>query len=306
VRIFLNNEQLDVTLENETNLGEVYQSLRNWMGKAGLHPLALTVDGTEKEISDFSDWGSTGIAEVESFGLTAGTVNQLRANQLMTTLDYLNLLIQILNRSGAGERLADEYQGAVAEYGHIRSALPQLMSITDEAFSEDFSLLDAAAAKVSAAGNDPAGIAPAVLEEFRTRLEQVRVLLIDRLQEVTRPKAELRAIAALLSALAPELEEAGISLQTGREREAYNLVFRVSEMTAKLVRVIDCASVEDPGLIGDELKDMVGRVGEVVTRVNETISAEDQVLLADLLEYDLREIIEELTGAIGVLELGDE
>jgi hypothetical protein len=304
VRIFLNDEQLDVTLEQEKTLAEVFDSLSGWMNQGGLHPLSVTIDGDEREISERDTWGKTPIAEVGDFVLRVGSLNALRVTQLMTTIDYINLLIQIIDRSAGGEELGQSFASAIAEYPGVRQALPGLMSIARESFAEDFVELDRAATAVDPGSPENPGMPDAgKLNSFRSRIEQLRVLLLDRLREASEPLAELSSISASLTALLPELEEAGISLQTGRERDAYNLMFRLSEMTGKLIRVLDNVSMEIPGTVDDDLRSRVNSLGSVVSEMNKTMADQDQVLLADLLEYDLRESLEHLIEGIGSIKL---
>ncbi len=306
MQIFLNSEQLDVTLENEETLGEVYHSLNSWINEAGLHPLSLSADGRALEISDPGQWEKTPIQDTENLEITAGTINAVRAQQIMTALDYINLLLQMFPRMLDGEELNAEFQAAFSEYRHVRTALPQIMQISDGGFSEDFSLLDAAAEKTAASlGKDSQPASP-VIRDFSQRLEQLRILLLDRLQEYSNPGQELISISGLIAGMLPSLEEAGIALQTGREKEAYNLVFKISEMCAKLVRVIDCLSMEDPRQTVAAVKEGISKLGQTIEEINNSIAAGDMVLLSDLLEYDLRESMEALMQSISEARLGAE
>lgn len=293
MQIFLNNEQLDVTIEQETTVGEVFDSLNSWLSQGGIYPFSLELDDDSYETSERSLWQNRGVDGISSMKLKAGNLNELRARQMMTAVEYLNLLLQLINRNIGGESLENELASAMGEYPHIRSAAPQLMGMEATDFAQDFAHLDEAAQAYS---NNPRfpGAERNLLQEFGARVDQLRILLLDRLQEVSYPKRELSAISQLLENMLPSLEEAGIALQTGNEREAYNLVFRISEMAAKLIRIMECLSIEDPQLTSDEMREVIGRVGDVIALVNESISNGDQVLLADQLEYDLAEVLQDL------------
>lgn len=306
MQIFLNNEKLDITLEDETTIGEVYGSLANWLSEGGLHPLNIAVDETPYEISEYSSWNAIHVESTGRLDISAGNQNDLRVRQIITVVDYINLLLDIFSKQLGGEDNSAEITSALEEYGHVRAALPHLMSMSDKGFAEDFASLDSAERVLKAHGEFSDGRASGEIRDFSARLEQLRILLLDRLQEFRSPKEELSSVAALLNGLVPELEEAGVALQTGREKQAYGLVFRISELTSKFLRIIDSLAVDSPESDITGLKAPIEKLGTAVDEINSCMASGDQVLLADLLEYDLQEILREIMDAIGDLNLGGE
>ena len=297
VQILVNNETLDVTLEKEQNLGEVYASLCDWMKKSGMYPLSLHLDSQDSDILQTVHWQQRSIDDVKRFDLQAGTINQLQQQQMMTVMDYLLLLKQLIEKSQDEKSVKEEFVNAYGEYSHIRAVLPQLLKLSEDEFAEDFSLLDQCAEEVRQDSSDTRRLA-----EFDTMLERLRIILLDRLRELTYPLKDLKSAAELLRSMLPALEEAGISLQTGNEGDAYALMFRISEITAKCVRITDILSVEYPQHSFKELQDGMKKLGVLIDKINKTMKNKDPVMLADILEYDMHELLTVLIEQISLLE----
>ncbi|AHC14637.1 hypothetical protein [Salinispira pacifica] len=291
MKIIINNEEMDITLEKESTLGEIFTSLQEWLSQGGLYPLSLELDDETADIVDQSGWSGRGLESIGEFHLRAGNLNQLRQQQLMVILDYINLLIQTLNSLQNGGD-SGMFTKAFSEYTHVRSALPSVLRLEEESFVNDFKRLENAKAAVESAPGDEAA-----LNEFHNRLKDLRIILLDRLQELNKPGKELNTAITLLKNIVPGLEEAGVALQTGREREAYGLMFRISETAAKFIRIMNILSIDEPEIRHDEVHRDLQKLSEIIGEMNQAISAEDTVMLADLLEYDLQELLESLIDA---------
>lgn len=291
MKIIINNEEMDITLEKESTLGEIFTSLREWLSQGGLYPLSLELDNESADIVDQSDWAGLPLDSCEAFHLRAGNLNQLRQQQLMVILDYLNLLIQTL---GSLQNSGDDqmFKKAFSEYSHVRNALPSVLRLEEESFINDFKRLEDAKAAVESSPGDGAA-----LKEFNDRLKDLRIILLDRLQEVNKPGKELNTAITLLKNIVPGLEEAGVALQTGKEREAYGLIFRISETAAKFIRIMNILGIDDQEIRHDEVHRNLQKLSEIIGEMNQAISSEDTVMLADLLEYDLQELLESLIDA---------
>ena len=297
VQILINDETLDVTMEKERNLGEVYDFLCNWMKEAGMYPLALRLDSQETNLLQGSHWKERLIDDVNCFNLRAGSINQLQQQQMMTIIDYLLLLQQLIARIQRGEQVEKEFANAYAEYGHVRSALPQIVRLNEENFAEDFKLLDQSVAEMERGGKNP----PELLK-FNENLEQLRSILLDRLYETAYPIQAMKNAAAILKDILPTLAEAGIFLQTGNERDAYGLVFKISEMIAKSIRIMEILSIEYPQNPFNELRENIRKLVTIIDEINETMKNKDSVMLADILEYDLHEQLRIVVEQIFLLD----
>lgn len=285
MQILVNNETLNVNLETEERIGEVYNSLCTWIEKAGMYPLALHLDFQEVDLQQ-APWREYLIDDVQHFNLQAGTINHVRQQQLVTVIDYLLLLKQLIERVQAGERLTEEFADAFVEYDHVRAVLPEILRLSAEGFSEDFGQLDQMAVQVYADGIDSP-----VLTKFFEQLNQLRTILIDRLKEISQPVKEIQGTAEILRNILPSLEEAGTALQTGKERDAYILVLQISELIAKSIRVIDILAIKYPAYSFEEVQATVKQLSQLIAEINETMKNKDSVLLADVLEYDLCDLL---------------
>ena len=289
MKILINSAPIDVRLESEKTLGEVYVSLCDWIKGAGLYPLTLFLDSQEFDIVHKSQWETRSLESINCFDLQAGNINQLRQQQLMTIIDYLLLLKQLIDQTRKGENVQEEFYNAYNEYPHIRAALPQLLQLKEADFATDFTMLDQIVNEIHKSGADSKN-----LQKFNEALELLRLILLDRLNELTHPVKCIRHASSLLQTLLPALEDAGLSFQTGNEGDAYSMMFKISEIIAKVVRLVEILSIEYPQDSLDKLKELSSKLGIIVDEINENIKSKDSVMLADILEYDLHELLSDI------------
>ena len=161
-----------------------------------------------------------------------------------------------------------------------------MLNLSEEEFSKDFRQLDAAAQEISLTNSKP----PELIR-FRTILNKLKIILLDRLTEITQPGREIQKTADTLKNMLPSLEEVGTALQTGNERDAYGFVLKISEVMAKSIRIMDVLTIEYPDQSFKELNETKKNLSELIAEMNNTIRNKDSVLLADILEYDLGELL---------------
>ncbi len=294
-------------LESERNIGDVYDSLCSWIKKVGMYPLELHIDTREVDLAQTEQWRSCSVDTVQQLDLRAGTINNLHQKQLMTIIDYFLLLDELIKKFQAGEQgkqseqLEREISDAWSEYDHVRQVIPRMLNLSEDEFSKDFKQLDVAAQEISLTNSKP----PELIR-FRTILNKLKIILLDRLTEITQPAREMQKTAEMLKNMLPSLEDIGTALQTGSERDAYGFVLKISEVIAKSIRIMDVLTIEYPDQSFKELNETKKNLSELIAEMNNTIGNKDSVLLADILEYDLRELLNIFTEQLFSLSMGEE
>ena len=147
---------------------------------------------------------------------------------------------------------------------------------------------------------DPSG----GLEEF---LRNICIYIEGRMREIANPLLELKSAAELLESQIPKLEDVPVLLQTGKEREAMELVVAFTEIAEKLTRLY-------PLLTEKEEENLMTRLVQELPfsqfyeglnlqlrELIEAMESEDSILIGDLLEYEIAPKISALTRSIEAL-----
>ncbi|HKK48429.1 MAG TPA: hypothetical protein VJ932_04995, partial [Alkalispirochaeta sp.] len=136
-----------------------------------------------------------------------------------------------------------------------------------------------------------------------TRAAEVTQILQQRQRELLEPEHELRGTVAALQQILPSFEEIPTQLQSGREREALELVARFAELTRRLLRILPVASAARPELSaitveGTPFSDSVNELNQLFLELEEAFGNSDMVLIGDVMEYELLPRLTALTAAI--------
>jgi hypothetical protein len=128
--------------------------------------------------------------------------------------------------------------------------------------------------------------------ELSAQSDRLSSVFGERLAELRRPVAEMRAAAALFEARAAELADLPVLLQTGREDRAMKSVLYFIEIFNKVIRVIpelrrsgiDTASIS---VDGSSMPDFYGAFNGVLRELTDAFEHKDAVLIGDLAEYEV-------------------
>jgi hypothetical protein len=118
-----------------------------------------------------------------------------------------------------------------------------------------------------------------------TCLEQLETRVARRLEELEDPRAALSRLAAELEPCLARAAEVSLLLQTGRDREAMELIVRFSELTQLLVRLLETAGL--PAVDGQEPREFFGELNRMLKELTQAFEAKDTVLIGDLMEYEI-------------------
>jgi hypothetical protein len=295
--ISIDGNALDVTLENEQTVGDLFASLENWLSQTGFRCAAFALDGKNIPASEVEEAFSTGIGNVARIDIQTTSVAQLYAD---TLLDAAFFLAQY--SSGDTAESVDSGKDGKKETIHawIESGGRSFLFENHPGFAkkiDDFLMRGQ-------------GDGTALGEE-----------IAERLREIAGPETALLSMKEKIYDITARLEVLSLNMQMGKDREATETVYEFSKIAEKLFRIIQLMSAASgnaggaSSLAGD-VSSLAGDVHffeeftGVLKEFFEGFQARDSVLVGDLAEYEiaprLLELYDRLKEERGVDDSGSE
>ncbi|MDC7234057.1 MAG: hypothetical protein PQJ58_12560 [Spirochaetales bacterium] len=277
MKIYINQDEIEFTLEKENTLGDVFTSIENWLTPQNYSITELFLDEEELYLTDRDKWENIPFRDKESLRFVALTLKELKEQNLTTLLKYCRMVQQSLKDGNL--ELLNELLG---EYSYIEGSYNVLL--------EDFSnsIKDHMAALLKDNGFIPSG--DRTEENVKTVLEAFMMLeavIQGRLEEVTQPERSGAECYEAIVSLMPQMENVSLLLQTGKDREAMDVIIRFTELFQKLLRVFTYLPAETQEDHHQDLKEYIKDMSGILKELTEAFTSEDSVLMGDLMEYEI-------------------
>jgi hypothetical protein len=298
--IFIDGNALDVTLENEQTVGDLFASLENWLSQSGFRCAAFALDGKNIPASEVERAFSARLGDVGQINIQTTSVAQLYAD---TLLDAASFLARYAG-AGAGENAGTEKEGAARAW--------------DESGARSFLFENhpGFARKIDDCLMRGTGDGAALSEE-----------IAERLHEIASPKTVLLSMKEKIYDITARLEVLSLNMQMGKDREATETVYDFSKVAEKLFRIIQLMSAsaggakdgssltedgsfltEDASFLTEDVLFFEEFTG-VLKEFFQAYQARDSVLAGDLAEYEvsprLLELYDRLKEGNGAADSAD-
>lgn len=277
MKIYINQDEIEFTLEQEKNLGELCSSVEKWLAPRGFTITAIALDKEELNTDQRDQWRERGFDECEEIHFTALTLMELKAQNLTTLLHYCQMLQASLKEGNV--TLLDEL---LAEYSYIQDSYEILL--------EDYShtIRDHMASLLKINGFIPAGDKSE--EMVRTVLEafiMLEAVIQGRLDEISDPLRSGSECYDAIIGMMGDMEEVSVLLQTGKDKQAMDIIIRFTELFQKLLRIFTYLPQEMKESHGEDLKAYIGDMSGILKELTEAFTSEDTILMGDLMEYEI-------------------
>jgi hypothetical protein len=274
MQIKINDQPLDFTLERDETLGEVVQELKSWLKGSDLVLYSVKHHDQDLLASPAEQWEGTTHREVDELAVTVRPAAELRLENLSTVIEYLVLLDRCLEgASDAG--LAELTPGFAAMAESVARVAPG-----EPALQRLSSLIGDGAA-------DSLGAWPQErVREAREAIGRLQALVRRRLGRYGDPRAAARELAAALAGF----------------REAMDAIIRFSDLLQEVGRVLHALGATErtlPALGGLSMRQFYTDMNGFLTELLEAFTAQDSVLIGDLMEYEVAPRLEQLGAALG-------
>ena len=322
MRLTINGEQVDFSLENERTLGEVAHGIQTWLAAAGFHVTGMRADARDLLLTAAAPggipaaapggisaaapggipaaapggipehgWGSRAAGSVRELEVTATRTGDMRLEHWQTVHAWLGMLSDELRTPAEG------HAGTLAE---LLANMPE----TIEGFkanpfmprgSDAGERFEALFKGQGAAAEMPPGAAAVLswpverIHSASALVDELREGLERRIAEASRPGETLSRRAAGLRESLGRLPEVSVLLQTGRDKAAMEIVIGFTDAVQSVLDLL-------PFLPPDQGRGKL--IAELTPFLRDLVSAfgsKDSILIGDLLEYEILPRMERLT-----------
>jgi len=277
LKIYINQDEIDYQFEDETTLGDVYNSIEKWVAGQAFSITEIFLDQDELYLTEKENWENKPFAGSKTLHFTALSLSELKAQNLQTILHYCQMFQNALKEGNLS--LLNEL---LKEYSYIEGSFEILL--------EDFShsIKDHMAQILSSNGFIPDSEKSE--ESVRTVLESfimLEAVIQGRLDEISDPLKSGKECYNAIISLMPHMEEVSLLLQTGKDREAMDVIIRFSELFQKILRIFTYMPQEAKENHHEDLKNYIKEMSGILKELTEAFASEDSVLMGDLMEYEI-------------------
>jgi hypothetical protein len=267
VELLVNSQPVELTLEDESTLGEVISGVRNWLAESRLFVTDIQVDEREVPLELPHPWEKQDLEEVGRIRIEAHP-------QWQVDLALLDTAVEELRDAETDVLLGPDVQKRLLETVRFLRHLD--LGMVEDRLEQNRPL-------------GPEDVAAAA------------TILRSRRQEIADPWREAMTTAPLIEEMLPEVEEVAVLLQTGRDSEAMAVLIRFVELVSRLLRLfghLTYSAEHDPGgkisSEGASLEEVTGKLNATLRELVDAFSNQDSVLIGDLLEYEVTSQVREL------------
>ncbi len=291
MEIKIDRQTIDFSLEKETTVGEVISGIEQWLSTTGLFISMIKVNREELQLEDRGDWQRTPLERVKEIDVSTETQFEQQYEALDTVSHYFNAFYNALkNKQYNAARELHEESGPVIDY------LSSLLGVQKEDSATPLSQFQ----QLIASSGIPDGVIKK--EENAQQLMQYTgaliILIRERMNEIAFPVEELRNLMKLLVKTNEEIKDVSLLLQTGKDREAMDLVVRFTELSQKLLRIIHILDISALAVDGRSLQEFYQELNGFFQELHEAFELDDSVLIGDVFEYEIAPRIEKLIACM--------
>lgn len=272
MKITLDGQPLNYTLEGEQNLYQVLTSIARWLSPQKAEITHLSLNGNPVDHWDRKIFENTPIGEIDQLDITTATESEQEFNELEILLQYFYLLKDALEG-----RKNNSLMEILTEYPHVQPPLEYYLRSVF--FTEGSAHL-------------PIDGIPSNEDEWKRAeqyVQKIISLLEARLYELAHPYEACEALIPVLDKTKQEIEHTSVLLQTGRDREAIRNVISFIEILSKALRILARLKPSDLGV-----QEVHRILSQPLKELNEAFLHKDSVLIGDLLEYEIAPKLEKL------------
>ncbi|GMO41236.1 MAG: hypothetical protein Ta2F_17150 [Termitinemataceae bacterium] len=272
MKLFIDNKEIDIVLEKEKTLGDLFCGIENWLSSAMLCISYVEIDGDTSCTSNMTKLFQYDIANVKTVNIHTALVPELH-------LEALNNAINIINEfSAADEKRKSEIRqewGAISGAAFLKEHDTEIYNIIIAAINGNYNIDN-------------------VKQELTIRFNEVECILKT-------PDLEFVKLDKALPDIIKSLESLPVNLQTGRDKESSNTIFIFTKFVDKMFYLINILFI---GLKENENLNITGTLREFTGVLKEFLSAyenKDIVLCGDLSEYEISPRLQDIFKNINLL-----
>lgn len=321
MQVLMNNQPVDFSLEDETTLLEVAGAVEEWAGERGLVFINMIIDGENYPLDNLPD---KKIEDIEAVNCIIQSRSDIVFSSVDEALLYCDRVLSHIDAalsSKEGEidqenarNLVDgiEWLGSVISYTvHLLQVEPGSMKFKDETLEEFLERLAGLGATLGKDMSWPT-IQPiieqqqSVFTEVKELLrllvtsDEMKQLIADSIDSPDVLMTHLEGIMEELSVQVDNLQQIAVQFQEGNDAQASERLGHFIDFIYRYIRlcfqVVPVFSVDLSTIVIEDfsLEDKNRELQDQLNEVLEVMENDDIVSLTDLLEYEMKESLEEV------------
>ena len=296
MEIFINNSKIDFQLENETILHQVVEGLFNWAETSNFQIENILFDEKHYDLES-SVCRETPVNSVKLLQVSGRNIIEIHQDNLQLLYQYVSLLLKSIE--GKNNKLIEDLKNEAPPVFKL------LAKFLEESFDSEDSISRKLLLKISVLSPELNENDEAEITYLIGQLTGLKIILSERVSELTNPLGELGKTTAALKISKIEIDDISVLLQTGKDRDALNSIIKFSELNQKTLRlypILKSRGILDfENIIIDDkaLSEYYIDLNSILSELIEAFTANDSVLIGDLLEY---EVAPRLDSLITVLD----
>lgn len=304
MRITINDQTVDYTLEDETNLFEVLVSLRVLVEAEGYTVISARTPLRELDLSAEADLKDIPISAVDVLHVQAESIIEKEHRDLAALSEFFKVL-----RNGIVAENPVAVKKVLENYPYVQRGLDAVLERNGVVSGEvSAAALDDLLSKAGLVENGT--VEGEKREQLLAFLDALQSVLSSRMREMETPGEELTRAASDLSRSIEQLNEVSVMLQTGRDAEAMQAILDFVELSTKIIRLYpilkQTGGIDFTKVVVDDVSfpDFYAEFNGILSELIDAFTSEDSVLIGDLLEYEISPRLEKLRAYITLLTEG--
>ncbi len=290
--ITLNSEPFDVTIENEKTLDELLSGLSSWLSESGY--VISDVFQNDKELTpEKGKWGNIPLDTIEKLDIKAISESEKYISDLQTLYQYITMLHDSVTTSN--KTLTEDL---LSEIPFIKSSLDFFFGKKNE-IAYETGQLEKLTINFSGENDNQALI---------LLLQDITIILKDRIKEVTSPFSALSETAEKLKDLIPSISDVSVMLQTGEDKKAIDSVLAFIELSENLIRIFPFlrdsgyTDITKESIDKESFNDFYKEFNSILKELADAFDKNDSILIGDLMEYEIVPKVNKLLEYINLIE----
>ncbi|EIE01914.1 hypothetical protein [Leptospira licerasiae] len=305
MEIFVNEQKLESVIENEKNLGEVFDAVRRWVETNGKFLLSCVVDGEEFTQNTMRDSSISNVSKMEFF---VGEELDILISSLHELDSYVDKVgTTLLGRDSLTEKESKELTDGIEWIRSLLESAGKLLKLKYDQIkpmgtgSTVSDILDALSRNSSKLDGTTA------IEEFLEYLRDLKLFVMDLVARASVLDLELPTLREILDTFikaVPALKESFVkvneSYQAGKDEVATHLLTQsVSQINVLLTSFITLRQ-KLPGMDFSKIQIAERTFEEKTNDLNDTLASvalaleeKDIIRAGDIIEYEIPAVLDE-------------
>lgn len=287
MKLIINDQNIDFTVENEKNLSEIISHVGKWLYNQNF--VINTIEADTVAVTQENIHSYTSLDSINELVITTGSLIDVKVQNLTVTLDFFTNLAVAIDTENF-----DYLISIAGEYQQILDILPLVLCINKN--TEDNHISTHLKSLLHKHNDFTLPLSSGDKSYVIKELNNICVLLRDRLNEFQNPDEEAQKTIKSLQTIQEDLENVSVLLQSGEKESAMKTIVRFTELFQKLLRIFELMPRENITIEGEDIESFANELNQILNELVEGFLASDSVLIGDLLEYEISPRIDSLAS----------